>query len=375
MNGGRVVEVAVATVRAQLPSPIVFGDWVMFDREFVVVRLTASSGQHGIGFALTRDGCIAEQIHKTVAPFYLGTEVADRERTFNAALRRNLATHSTGVGLRALSVVDLAAWDLAGHLADRSISDLLGGRQRAMPATAIIGYPPTQMSPAEVGQQTADLYRSGWRRFKAPVAAESAESAARLIAARAAAPDSWVGCDAGWTFRTVDSALNFLDLAGAAYLGWFEDVFPPGDASLVRALRSRTSVPIAMGDEQGGNYYPGALLAADAVDVVRIDLTIMGGITGGRRIIDQCLAAGVEVSPHMFAHVHSRVFSALGHTEVAIEWGVQSTGVDPYSDSLEQPTIHDGLMDPLSEAPGFGLLLNREWVVTQSHQDPDGIFR
>ena len=47
-------------------------------------------------------------------------------------------------------------------------------------------------------------------------------------------------------------------------------------------LRARSGgTPIAMGDEQGGSYYPEALLLRQAVDVVRIDLTCMGGITGG----------------------------------------------------------------------------------------------
>ena len=57
----------------------------------------------------------------------------------------------------------------------------------------------------------------------------------------------------------------------------------PGDAGKLRQLRERTDVPIAQGDEQGGSYYPEALILAEAVDVVRLDLTCMGGITAGRR--------------------------------------------------------------------------------------------
>lgn len=375
MTAGRVVDVSVATIRAELPAPIAFGDWVMVDREFVVVRLTSLSGHQGFGFALTRDGCVGEQILKSVAPLYIGTDVADREQTFNIARRRNLASHSTGIGLRAQSVVDLAAWDLAGQVADRSVSDLLGGRPQALPATAIVGYPPTQLTSKEVGLQARNLYESGWRRFKAPVSGDIATSAERLIAVRSEASECWVGCDAGWTFDTVESALEFLELAAPAQLGWFEDVFPPGDVELVRELRSRTSVPIAMGDEQGGSYYPDALLAGEAVDVIRIDLTSMGGITGGKRVIDRCLAGGVAMAPHMFAHIHSRVFSALGLLDVPIEWGVPGTGVDPYADSLEQPTVRNGFMEPLSESPGFGCLLDLEWARLQPHHDPSGIFR
>jgi L-alanine-DL-glutamate epimerase-like enolase superfamily enzyme len=131
-----------------------------------------------------------------------------------------------------------------------------------------------------------------------------------------------------------------------------------------------------MGDEQGGSYYPQALILAGAVDVVRIDLTCMGGITGGKRIVDECLRAGVGFSSHMFAHVHSQVFSGWGFTDCPIEWGVPWTGVDPYADSLVQPTIKaDGRMQPLSRGPGFGELLNREWAVSQPHDDPNDILK
>jgi hypothetical protein len=51
------------------------------------------------------------------------------------------------------------------------------------------------------------------------------------------------------------------------------------------------------------------------------------------------------------------------------------TGVDPYADSLEQPRITvDGFMEPLSEKPGFGDLVNFEWVKTQKCADPDKIL-
>jgi L-alanine-DL-glutamate epimerase-like enolase superfamily enzyme len=279
------------------------------------------------------------------------------------------------VGLRALSIVDLAVWDAAAKMADRSIAEFVGGTNQAMPATAIIGYPPAKMDPDEVGKQVAELYAAGWRRFKAPIAATPEISAARLRAARKAAPDGWLGMDAAWVFDDVPKAVAFAKGIGDVNLGWYEDVFPPGDAVQLAELRRQIDIPIAMGDEQGGAYYPQALILAKAVDVVRIDLTCMGGITGARRIVDECLAAGVAFSAHMFAHVHSQVFSGWGFPDVPIEWGVPWTGVDPYADSLAQPTIvAGGRMKPLSKGPGFGELLNRDWALSQPHDDPNQIL-
>jgi len=166
----------------------------------------------------------------------------------------------------------------------------------------------------------------------------------------------------------------FAELIEDLGLGWIEDVIPPGDALALRQIKDRIPMDLAMGDEQGGSYYPQALIRDNAVDLVRVDLTCMGGITGGRRIVDECLAAGIAFAPHMFAHVHSQVFSAWGHTAVPIEWGVPWTGVDPYADSLAAVHLKDGLMAPLPEGAGFGPLVNRDWIATQRFDDPDRIL-
>src|SRR3954454_24361852 len=134
----------------------------------------------------------------------------------------------------------------------------------------------------DAGRGGSEARRAGgWPRFKIPIALPLEYGRDRLLAAReAAGHDAWLGMDAAWIFRSVAAAAAFLDDVREARLGWFEDVFPPGDAEIVAGLRARSGgTPIAMGDEQGGSYYPEALLLRQAVDVVRIDLTCMGGLT------------------------------------------------------------------------------------------------
>jgi L-alanine-DL-glutamate epimerase-like enolase superfamily enzyme len=375
MSGGTITSVDVMTIQATLPAPVIFGDWVMHHREFALVRVQVGDGPAGYAYTLTRDGAVAEQIRKTIARIYVGTDVENREKTFTLAWRRSLASHAAGIGLRAMSIVDLACWDLAAKRRDLSIAALLGGRNEAMPATAVIGYPPGTMGPLETGAQTAELYAAGWRRFKAPTGGSAERSAARLRAARAAAPDAWLGMDAAWVYDDVDTAADFVNSIPDVGLGWFEDVFPPGDAGKLRALRDRTSTPICQGDEQGGSYYPEALILAQAVDVVRLDLTCMGGISRGRAIIDQVLDAGLQFAPHMFPHVHAQVLAAWGFTDAPIEWGIPFTGVHPMDDPLPQPVIGEGgRMAPFPEAPGFGHLVDADWVRSQPHDDPSDIL-
>src|SRR5918995_5531937 len=125
----RIRQVRVATILHVLEVPIVFGTWVMRHREFALVRVDAESGLSGFAYCLTRDGPLAALIERTIAPVYAGREVADPAASFHAALWTNNAVHAAGIGMRALSVVDIAAWDLAAKAAGQDIASYLGGER------------------------------------------------------------------------------------------------------------------------------------------------------------------------------------------------------------------------------------------------------
>ena len=369
-----ITQIRTARILYELEVPIVYGPWVMRHREFVLVRVDADDGNAGFAYCLTRDGPVPEIVAKSIAPRYVGASAVEPRAAFFDTLYSNHAVHTAGIGMRSLSVVDIAAWDLACKIDGVTIAAALGVPEPVrLPATAIVGYPPS-LGPEAVAAQVGGLWAAGWRRFKVPIAPDLDASVARLHAARAAAPEGWVGFDANMVFRTADDVARFDAQIADLGLGWIEDLVPPGDAALVADCRSAASTPVAMGDEQGGSYHPQALLAHRAVDVLRIDLTTNGGISGMPRVLDQARRAGVPVAPHMYPHLHSRVLPALGAPDVPIEWGVPGTGVHPMDDCLEQPVIVDGLMEPLAQDAGLGTLVNRRWLATQQVIDPDGLL-
>jgi L-alanine-DL-glutamate epimerase-like enolase superfamily enzyme len=361
----RIVRVRAATILHELEVPIVFGTWIMRHREFFLVRVDSESGLSGFAYGLTRDGPLAAIVERTIAPQYEGEPLADPEALFYKALWSNNAVHAAGVGMRALSVVDCAAWDLAAKAAGQNITAYLGGRRERMPVTGIVGYPPS-IGPDATVEQIRVLWDQGWRRFKLPIGPSRDESIARLRAAREAYPDAWLGIDANFLHKTAADAIEFGRRLDGLDIGWFEDIVPPGDAQMVRQIREGISTPVAMGDEQGGSYHPQALLKFDAVDYNRVDATTNGGITRLRRIAEQVVAHGNKLTTHMYPHIHSQVMGALGYTDCPIEWGVPGTGVHPMDDPLVQPVVRDGLMDPLPDLPGFGVLVDPGWISRQA---------
>lgn len=370
----QIESVAVVTVRAPLPETIRFGPWVMEHREFALCRLRTEAGLEGFAFVYTRDAPIAAVVRRNIAPLYVGQPYDDPAALHWQAAWSNNAILPSGIGLRALSLVDLAAWDLAAKAEGKSITAYLGGERRPMLVTAIIGYPPT-LGPEQIAAQVEALLEAGWRRFKQPVAATPEETRARFRAARAVmGPDCWMGTDCNWVFKNADDAVEFARSVEDVGLAWMEDIVPPGNARLVAEIRSRSPVPVAMGDEQGGSYHPESILAHDAVDVARVDVSTYGGITRLRDTLSQIEAYGIPFAPHMFGHVHSQVFSALGY-DVPIEWGVPGSGVDQFADSLVQPVVGDGWMEPLPEQPGLGQVYNAPWIAQQSVDDEDRLLK
>lgn len=372
MGTASIERVRAATIRHRLQTPIDFGPWTMTHREFALVRLDADNGTAGYAYGLTRDGPVASIVDRSVAPCYLGRAVGGQETLFASAMATNFSILSNGVGLRALSLVDLAAWDLAAKTEGLSIRAYLGGDLRPLPAIAIVGYPPS-MSTDEALAQIEALWARGWRRFKLPTAGRPNQTVERMSAARASFPEAWLALDNNWRARTADEALATAKRLDHLDLGWIEDVLPPGHVPEHAELRRAISTPVAIGDEQGGAYYPDAILEAGAADIVRMDATTNGGLTGIRSLVSRVQASGARLSPHMFPHVHSRIALGLG-LDVPIEWGVPGTGVHSMDDSLEQPVVAEGLMEPLADEPGFGTLVDREWIGSQEVHDPDNVL-
>jgi hypothetical protein len=52
---------------------------------------------------------------------------------------------------------------------------------------------------------------------------------------------------------------------------------------------------------------------------------------------------------------------------------VPGSGVDQFADSLAQPVVRDGLMEPLADEPGLGPQANPAWIAEQIVDDPDGM--
>lgn len=235
-----VERVEVVLCAVPLARPIRLGATVYREREYAVLRVTASDGCSGDALGYTRGLPLAEQLER-LAPALLGR---DGGRPVHVLAELRAANANVGGALvRALSLVDIALRDAVARRAGLPLWRLLGGARARVPLLAVGGYFLDQRPLGDVVDELRALADEGFRTLK--VHATDVDVVARL---RAALPDSVaLAIDAHMGFRSLPEALAVCRRLDELGLAFIEDPFPPERWRLTAELASAIRTPLAAG--------------------------------------------------------------------------------------------------------------------------------
>src|SRR5438552_5113038 len=202
----KIVDVRVTTCDVPVPRPIVMGDLRYDTRDYIVVEVVTDEGVSGFGFGMARYAPIAEVIERNLKPLLIGKDPLMTEQHWDRMYNLNLLIASRGIFMRALSVVDIALWDIKGKAAGLPIWRLIGGHRTHMPVLMAGGYIAEDRGTAYLGDEVADYVARGFRMIK--IAAGPLEGdTERIKVAREAAGDAQLMYDAHWAWRDPQDAL------------------------------------------------------------------------------------------------------------------------------------------------------------------------
>src|SRR5580658_9005770 len=97
---------------------------------WVLVEIFTDNGLVGIGNAALAPQVTKQVIDLYLKPLLIGADPFDVEFLWQHMYRRTLAFGRKGVGMTAISAVDIACWDLLGKATGQPVFRLLGGRTR-----------------------------------------------------------------------------------------------------------------------------------------------------------------------------------------------------------------------------------------------------
>lgn len=255
-----------------------------------------------------------------------------------------------GIGVMALSGVDLALWDLLGKATDRPVYDLLGGLQRPRVRAYASGSDPEWF--ADLGF-TAHKFSHKWtgdpNDYATAIA--SAEAARQHLGDDALVmADSYLSWDAA---VTVEMARRL-----APYnLYWFEDILTPDLLAEQAAVRPAIKpVQLAGGEHEFTHFGFAEVARTGALDIWQPDVTWCGGVTGTLRIIELAKESGASVILHRGGEVWGLHIIAAGLCEDLGELVLGGRNARPDTLWLDEPAAEDGFL-AVSDRPGFDVRL------------------
>ncbi|MBR1218274.1 mandelate racemase/muconate lactonizing enzyme family protein [Bradyrhizobium sp. U87765 SZCCT0131] len=279
---------------------IPFGDFISGPRatpqgwrdfDMVLVRAESSDGVVGWGecFAYSCLRPVWTAVQDMVFPLVQGrqvTNIAD----LNAELQFKLHIFGRyGIGIFAISGLDMALWDLAARQQGKSLADLIGGRRRdRVPAYAsLVRYGEGRLAREIASRAVAE----GYREVKLHEIAHDPIAAAR----DAVGPDVKLMTDVNCSW-SVSEAEAILPRLKALDLHWVEEpIFPPEDFAAIARLQ-RFGVPLSAG-ENACTAIEFARLT-EAVTYPQPSVTKVGGVTEFLKVVALVRAAGKTPMPH-----------------------------------------------------------------------------
>jgi L-alanine-DL-glutamate epimerase-like enolase superfamily enzyme len=273
------------------PSP-----WTARLGKQVLVRVATDDGLVGWGeaFALGAPAAVCAVVRDALAPLLVGEPPTDLERLVDRLHRSTLLFGRRGLGMFAISGVELALWDLIGQLRGVPVYELLGGLAQArIPAYASLAR---FDRPADVARAAAAAVAEGFRGVKLHQTDLASVAAAREAVGPSTALMLDVNCP--WTPAEairMGRALAPYDLA------WLEEpVWPPEDYQGLARVAAALDTPIAAGENEATAIGFREMLRAGAADILQPSPTKVGGLGEARKIVTLAGAWNVSVVPHSF---------------------------------------------------------------------------
>jgi L-alanine-DL-glutamate epimerase-like enolase superfamily enzyme len=330
---------------------------------WLIVEVFTDAGHVGIGNAALSPPITKDVIDQYLKPLLIGADPWDVEYLWQHMYRRTMAFGRKGIGMVAISAVDIALWDALGKAAKQPVYRLLGGRTKPrIPVYASRLYSTPLDDLASEAKRykeqgyTAMKLRFGW----GPV--DGADGMRRnLDLVRTVREAVGEGIDImadaymGWT---LDYAKRMLPLLEPFNLRWLEEPVIPDDIHGYAELKAYGRVPIAGGEHEFTLYGFRELLEARAVDYIQFDTNRVGGITQARKIAALAEAHSVPVVPHAGQMHNYHVVMASLNSPMAEHFPFVDVEVGNelfWYLFKGEPKAQDGFVDLDESVPGLGI--------------------
>ena len=332
--------------------------WKLDTMGYTIVKVTTDDGITGIGWTYDVGGAaIRSIIESYIAPIVSGRSPFETETIWQDCVSRLRGVGRKGLTFCALSIVDIALWDIKAKSVGLPLYRLLGGSESNIPIYGSGGW--TSYDRNELVKEVTEIASIGYRRIKIKVGVEKGQrpqedvERVRLVRKELGHDiDLMIDANNAWDPITAMRVAHGVENCG---LYFFEEPVIADDLTGLASLRARTRVPIATGEHEYTKYGARDLIVNKAADVIQMDASKCGGITEWLKIAAIAQAWNLPVAPHAMHALHMHLVSAAPN-------GVTLEYLFMHEEANEQlfinPPVPAGGFLRIPDKPGLGLELN-----------------
>lgn len=193
-------------------------------RDVFLLKIETDEEIYGIGegFALGCLDSVAAYTLECLAPLLIGSNPLEITRLWNRIYQQTFRFGKRGIGIAALSAVDIALWDILGKKAGLPVCSLLGKAHDCIYPYASAGYYAPGKTIEDLRKEAAGYKAQGFRMMKMKVGgAQPGEDMERVAAVREVlGTDVKLAVDANnsWDYETALKMARFFETQDVYFL-------------------------------------------------------------------------------------------------------------------------------------------------------------
>ena len=338
-----------------------------------LVEIDTDEGVKGHGLtAITEEEVVAAAIEHVASHALLGEDPLAHEKLWEKLYWLLSPRGQTGYASHAMAAVDVALWDIKGKVLGKPVWSLLGGARSKVQTYTTFGV--GGYSRDELAEAAKWWVARGHTKLKMVVGVQAlqrrdeprpidrviAEDSRRVRAVRdAIGEQGHLHVDANCSLDGFHAAKLARSLEEYG-LEFFEEPVRDNDVGVLKDLKSKTSIPLAVGQNEGLAWRFRDLIASRCIDVIQPNVVIGGGFTQCLRIAGMASAFNMPMDnggawPFHNMHLHAGLANGG-----LVEYHYPAVKV---CESIygPLPAPKDGWLE-LPQAPGLGFEIQPELV-------------
>jgi L-alanine-DL-glutamate epimerase-like enolase superfamily enzyme len=341
-------------------------------------RVRSTDGAEGVSVGHSGLGSLYPIFGNALQPFFIGKDARDLDLLLEKVYIYNLNFRLSGMALGIpLATIEFALLDMLGHIAGRSIGQLIGEihhpRVRVYQATEYReksveeSLELIKRDVAEYNARALKIKVGGLMFMTADINAVGPQGRTETIIPlirETFGDDMFLYADANG-FYSVDEAVRVGRLLEEYDYGFFEEPIPFDWYEETKQVADALTIPIAGGEQEYSLHGFRWLIANDGLQIVQPDNYYFGGMIRSMKVARMAQAVGKDCTPHMsggglgylyMMHFVSALPNALAHHEFKglntnVQFECQTSPLLVKDGEIQVPT-----------GPGLGIEIDPDFI-------------